>query len=179
MFKEFLKIMNYIIAEVGAVGVHKKYLNQRTNFNRHIKTIQAIQKMKMFKGLDFGSGLCSCLVIGKLLKLDISGLDIPNTPYLPVQKKLISMGHKIHIMDTTQFPWTDFKDDEFEFITFFYSINKQFLNNEKWSMEDRLKELSRITKKDGAWFIYPSRHLNLFNRYPKLVKNINIHKWLK
>ena len=74
-------------------------------------------------------------IIGKLLNLEIIGIDLPfykydfkcdkdthwdtvysslkkmNTPYIEIQTKLIETGFNIKLFDTTYYPWKQFKNN--------------------------------------------------------------------
>jgi len=194
MRRDFINFMNKVLSESGATRIPQKYRNQKRNYERHITPLKRIRSLGLSKGLDFGCGLGSSCVLGKMMQLDITGIDIPSTGikrnrgtgimekvpelesrYLPVQTHLISLGYPIQIMDTTQTPWECFEDQEFEFILCLWSINKQFMNREDWDLEDRIKEMVRITDKKGTWFIRPERHSNLASsRFGHLLGGIKI-----
>jgi SAM-dependent methyltransferase len=143
--------------------------------------------------LDFGCGVGFSLVLGKLYNIEVVGLDIPiykgenpiystqdaqPSPFLKVQKKLVSAGYRVVLRDTVLFPWEEFEDNEFEFITFFFSIIKNFGDDENlWDLNKRLHELVRITKPNGSWHIEPKRHIRTILREAPILKKVRICSW--
>jgi len=179
MYNQFVDIMKKAIQVSDVSGVPAKYLALQKNYDRSLKVVTLAKKRGYLRGLDFGCGMGFCTVLGKLNKIEIVGLDIPTvggmkrnkkgrrpdgpSPYISVQNNLQKLGYSIVISDTNNMPW-DFMDDEFDFITAWFSLAMQHMNKEEWSVQDRLSEMIRITKPSGCWFIHPKGHVVVANR---------------
>ncbi len=145
----------------------KKYRDFENNFKRLSDPMVKASNDGYKVGLDFGCGMGGCCVVGHLLGLEITGIDIPEadgkpSPYLPLQEELKSRGYPIVLTDTNEYPW-EFSDDQFDFIILYFSLNKEFMHS-KLGFERRLEELLRITRKGGSWYIWPTMHFNLMTR---------------
>lgn len=137
------------------------------------------QREETLKGLDFGCAIGAPLVLGKLLGLDVIGVDVPyfddrgsKSCYLDVQNQLAVSGYHVHIFDTGQFPWTQFEDNTFDFVLTYMSFDKDFTktHNGENHRDPRIKEFLRILKPGGWWIVFPKRHYDL------IVKNHNVEK---
>ncbi len=185
---QFQKTMLDVIAKSDVSKVPSKYTNVKRNYDRISKIIGRAKKLNLTRGLDFGCAMCFCTVLGQLSGLNVTGVDIPSvgglkpngrlrrnrvSPYLSIQENFQKIGYPIKIMDTTKFPW-DFQDNEFEFIVMWYSFNKQQMESGSWNLEDRARELSRITKINGHWMVHPASHVAKISRRFKNDKKINM-----
>lgn len=189
MYKKFEQSMKKAMDASELVGIPDKYLQIKPNYLRVSRPITAALHSNFKKGLDFGCGMGFCSVLGRIAGIEIVGLDIPTvggekrnkkgirpdgpSPYLSVQKNLQKMGYPIVIADTNEYPW-DFKDDEFEFVIAWFSLTKQHMNKENWSIDDRVAELVRITKPSGRWMLYPQNHVHVASRYNLKKKKIKV-----
>lgn len=189
MYNKFSNAMKQAMELSDTSGVPNKYMSPKKNYNRSFNLIKAARELQYTKGLDFGCGMGFCTVLGKITNIEVVGLDIPtvggmkrnkkgmrpsgSSPYLSMQKNLQSLGYPIVIADTNRFPW-DFEDNEFDFIVAWFSLTKQHMDKEEWSMNDRLAEMVRITKSGGHWFVHPKSHVNVVNRSGLNSKSIKV-----
>jgi len=169
--------------------VPEKYLDIQKNYSRAEKVLNLVKTKRYSKGLDFGCGMGFCTVLGHVHGIEIVGMDIPSvggtkrnrkgirptgpSPYLSMQENLKKLGYPVLIADTTEYPWA-FSDDEFDFIIGWFAITKQHMDKEDWSVEDRINELMRVTKKSGHWFLFPKSHVNVAHRFdnPKDIEMV-------
>lgn len=189
MYDKFANIINKAMQMSDISKVPTKYLSPKKNFKRCSGLIKTARELDYSRGLDFGCGMGFCTVLGKLFGIDVVGLDIPtvggmkrnkkgrrpsgSSPYLSIQTSLQQLGYPMVIADTNKFPW-DFEDDEFDFIIAWFSLTKQHMDKDEWSVEERLSEMVRITKKSGHWFVHPKNHVNVVNRSGINSKSIKV-----
>jgi len=145
----------------------KKYRDYEGNFKRFANPVLKAHDDGYKTGLDFGCGVGGCCVVGSLLGLKMTGVDIPEaegkpSPYLSLQHRM-QKNYSIVLCDTTEYPW-EFEDNQFDFIVLYFSLNKEFMHEDKLDFQKRLDELVRITRKGGAWYIWPTMHFNLMTR---------------
>lgn len=159
-----------VYSRIKVEELPKKYQDFENNFKRLVDPVLKAYNDGYRVGLDFGCGIGGCCVAGHMMGLKMTGIDIPEaegkpSPYVPLQKELQSRGYSIILSDTNKYPW-DFKDDQFDFIVLYFSLNKEFMHSEL-DFELRLNELLRITRKGGAWYIWPTMHFKLMKRKRK------------
>ncbi len=130
----------------------------------YVSILRSIAKHTKSKGLDFGCGVGLGLILAKLLKINLVGLDIlvedkDRRTYVPLQNQLKRAGYKIILRNTREFPWTEFKDDEFNFIIARYSFGKDNsgIPRESDWQENRIRELSRIAAPRAIWAVVPGK----------------------
>lgn len=167
---KYSNIFKALFLKIDVEALPKKYRNFDDNFKRLVSPITKACDDGHTVGLDFGCGIGGCCVLGHLMGLKMTGIDIPEaegkpSPYLSLQTELNSQGYPIVMADTNEYPW-EFDDDQFDFVILYFSINKEFMHSEL-GFERRLEELLRITKKDGSWYIWPTMHFNLMTRKSK------------
>ena len=197
LYDKFICIMQSVYTKENLSTVPKKYYNLERLFSRFFVLLNYItqQKRNLNKGLDFGCGCGVSVVLGRILGFDITGLDVINNQYTKIQKALCDMGYPIVICDTNKFPWVMFIDDSFDFISAYSSIIMppnftELLENyskvvlmvpdivnkyDKIPREpvpiERYKELIRITKPGGSWFVSPEWHLRMLPK--EIISEIN------
>ena len=193
MYAEFEHIMTEVLDPKSLRNTkYKKYLNLKKNFDRTNKQIKSLVANGHTYGLDFGCGVGFGLVLGKLHGIEIVGLDIPHysganpvydakggpSPFISSQNKLKELGYTVVLRDTMEFPWNEFKDDQFEFVMSFFSITKHFGNDgHEWDWEKRLEELKRVTKSTGTWYIGPKCHHVTVERQTARLNPIKLRAW--
>jgi hypothetical protein len=171
MKKEFLGIYRDVYQNADTSRLQAKYLSASWLFNRAWKHLRVMRRLNLTKGLDFGCGAAGTVVLGKLTGIEITGMDIPffsfphahagPNPFRPVQEYLKSHGHRIVIRETMDYPWKEFRKRSFDCIVSFNSIDSDYsdksdsnrFGRNSDSMRMRLKELSRISKKNAIWII--------------------------
>ncbi len=164
--KAYHKIHTDLFKGIDTKGIHDKYVNPTqkriSNFADRLRLIAHQKGMR--KGIDFGCGACTAVIIGKLFGLQITGLDIlppahikRKQPYAKLQKKLKKLGYKIVLRNTQEFPWTEFEDDQFDFMIAMYSLGEDAsgLEREEGWRAKRLEELARITRPGAIWQVSP------------------------
>jgi len=169
-YKQFDKIYKDIYSSLDTSKLPEKYLNIKQLYNRFLNRLEMIKNKGLVSGLDFGCGVGGTSVLGKLMGLDIWGLDIPYfdkrhsqgeiNPYFIVQKEK-KMGYNMINMDTSIFPWGEFRDDQFQFLLAFNSLDDDYSSNhntnhvsfKRRSMINRMSEILRIMHKDSIWLV--------------------------
>lgn len=192
IYGRFARIMHKILDPESLRGTkYTKYLNVEKNFKRMNKQIQSLVREGHTYGIDFGCGVGFSLVLGKLYGIDIVGIDIAHysgenpvydhdgpSPFLTSQHRLKDLGYSVILRDTLEFPWTELKDDQFEFVMSFFSVTKNFGDKDnKWDWKRRLEELQRITKPAGDWYIGPKKHYNTVLRQIDYLSKIRLRMW--
>lgn len=177
--ERYVKTYEDIFSEINPEELPKKYRDIDTNYRRFSKPVMKAVRNGFKLGLDFGCGTSGCEVIGRLLGVHIIGMDIPvadgkESPYVPLQRALQRRGYNIILRDTTLYPW-DFRDDNFDFVILYFSLNKEFMHEDTFNLQLRLAELMRVTKNGGKWFVWPrAHHKILLLRQPEFDKEKSI-----
>ena len=187
--KKFYSIMVPIYNKENLKTVDPKYHNLKTMFIRFYGKLCNIKQDGGMKGLDFGCGCAAASVIGKLIGLDITGLDVTVNRYLKIQAILRNLGHSITTRNTDVFPWDEFKDNEFDFVCSHWGITMQLLGEvnplnstgeRQPCFDERYKELIRITKPNGVWYVTPERNIEVVQKAFAVIKDtksIRLELW--
>jgi len=196
----FYSIMKDVYTEQNLQTIPQKYHDLFNMFGRFYPLINYISQSGLKRGLDFGCGCAITVVLGKLMGLDITGIDthdsgsksrnsyrkickglsVPDCIYTGIQNDLRAKGYIIINRNTGDFPWSEFKDDAFEFMCSYWGLNTNHSDKE-CDFKLRYQELIRITKPKGIWYIWPGiDDLIINNVHNKLQeKEIIIKNWVK
>jgi SAM-dependent methyltransferase len=188
VFESFTRHMKPAYQKENLARVHTKYHDLQTLFKRFYKPLRNLKKLGLKRGLDFGCGTCGAVVVGKLLGIEIVGLDLDfqreDVPggegeccYKLVQDKLREQGFPIVNRNTNRFPWKEFKASEFDFVLSYYGLNKNFAEARPGDYKGKLldrrwQELARVTAPKGLWVLYPHDHIQLIKASPSYAKYI-------
>lgn len=187
-FKQFAEIHKASLRGADLSCIPEKYINSKKLYDRFVPVMEAVRGYDLNKGVDFGCGVGAATVLGRLMGVEITGIDIPEyttgpNPYSVVHQNLVKAGYPIKIFDTSQYPW-DFAPNSFQFLLGFCAIGKDTSPNnvkDKDNMQqsdwvnDRLSELVRITRRKGIWFLGPKatiafvRGNKVFAKSPKTI----------
>lgn len=201
LYKDFDSIYKKVFRTVDASRLPKKYLDTNLLYNRFFNRLKDIKESGLTTGIDFGCGVGGTSVLGRLMGLEIYGLDIPYVVYAEgsdnyvrkeginplslVQNELKKIGYNMVVRDTSVYPWDEFVDDQFEFLLSFNSLDDDYSSNsekdhisfKRKNMINRMNEILRITKKDSLWMVGTTRkYKGLVNSefYKNNVKNTDI-----
>lgn len=201
---KYAVVFNKVKEGLDLSFVPNKYLNPKKNWERYAKPIKRAKKAGMMKGLDFGCGCVGSPIMGKILEIEIVGIDIPYglddskegnrnrgglnankiknnvSVHVPMQNKMNKMGYKILIEDTNNYPWTYFQDNEFDFILAYFALSKEWVNHsdtldfKEDTYKNRVNELVRICKPNAVWYIHPKDHIANTKCYSDILQYKNI-----
>jgi SAM-dependent methyltransferase len=132
-------------------------------------------------GLDFGCGSGNTVVLGELSGLCMIGVDIdlfrrdvgykkdgvPEEkweavrvcPYMKIHDALRALGYRIVNRNTNAFPWSEFMDDEFDFVSAYRSLLKNQSPvreaDDRGGFNRRLEEIARTIRPGGRLLTDP------------------------
>lgn len=167
-----------IIKRINKIDPNNKYCNAIFQMNYWIEFFKNQKENLNIKSkiLDYGSGGGYCVYIGRKIGYDVYGIDIDQEKLFNISifnqiKKLLKIEDKIMIYDGE--PNLPFKNEMFDYIISRNSIRKDlnFKPIDKIKIKEerrernkkRIRELYRITKTKGTWFIIPPNNKNYIN----------------
>ena len=160
----------------------------RKLFNKAQRVLSDIEsrkkKFKLKKGLDFGCGAGGAVVLGTLYGYEMTGLEIDvshraeegkaketssisidecnnlTNPFATVHDLLGERGYNIVRLNTNAFPWDEFEDDSFDFVTAYRSLFKDEAPPREGdditdNFRSRLLEIARIVRPKGVISVVP------------------------
>jgi 2-polyprenyl-3-methyl-5-hydroxy-6-metoxy-1,4-benzoquinol methylase len=172
-------------------NIEDRFKNAEMLWHRYSRVIEHAKSMGYKKGLDFGPGSCPGLIAGKLLGVDVSGIDIPICRGLPnrfhtIHQHAIQKGFNLTICDTDLYPWA-FDSDSFDFVLCFDALFVDWKQHIDWKVDpsrclSRINEMLRILKNGGGFYIGGGGGMGLDADFVKLVsfsnlKSIKFFKW--
>ncbi len=199
-YRAFCKIMGQAVAGDALVRVPEKYHNLNALYQRFLPLLNRIKDAGFKRGLDFGCGMSVPTVLGRLLGLNIVGLDLDyqiesdvvpggggECSYSVVQRRLVGMGFPITNWDTNKTPYP-FQDDSFDFICAYwgagmpptYVAAPSDCRTTRQAVALRAVEFVRVTRPNGMWFLHPVRDWRLFAQSEAFVastKGIVVVPW--
>ena len=148
-----------------------KYRNELLLFKRFYTLMSSLRLKGMRKGLDVGCSHGSCAVLGKLMGIEVIGIEKSPSKYeFTSHAYLKTLGLNFFYLDDS-YPW-QFEANEFGFIIALFSLNKEW---KYIDCDQHIKELSRITRPRGMWVIEPKRMRKYTQTSgPVLEKNIQV-----
>ncbi len=153
----YRKAHNDVFSGLYVSNIHHKYrVYEEKRFRQFIGIFNILKQHGKSTGLDFGCGVGTGSYVGKIMNMHVTGLDIPNSIYQTVHAKLDQMGYDIVLRDTRKIPWTEFEDDQFDFILAQFSLSRGIKTPEQHHR--RIRELARVAKPGAIWFVLPKRH---------------------
>lgn len=197
VFNEFSTEFNFLMSRSDKDGMHKKHLSAKYSFSKFFPVVFKMKTLGYSEGADFGCGNGSVLMLGKILGVDIEGVDIPayskgrKNFYFSLQNNMNKLGYKIHHVKDNIYP---FQPDSLGFITSYLSINDDYsedvTENHMSSASDRfitrMKNLIDALKNYSTIYVGPIKKFNsLKNCISKSAtlksmlqdKNVNVLLW--
>lgn len=179
--KEFCTEFNSIQrkSDVGLLPGNNRDCNFA--FAKFYPVIRYLQENKYERGIDFGCGNCSLLILGKLCGIHFKGVDVFTyrkkiNRYASLQKHMIELGYDITIYDGGLFPVKG--EGEYDFLTSYLSMNDDMTSNSNVNHLDakndifykRMISIVRNLKDGGLLYIGPKK------KYDVMIKCIQSHK---
>ena len=190
--KRFVDIMQTSINGLDVSVIRKKYLDWFWLFKRFYPVTLRLKKWKCKSGIDFGCGTGGLIVLSSLIGIKMVGVDTSVVKdgynrYNEITSNLTRMGFDIRLFDTSKYPW-DFGSNSMDVVTAFQSIKEDYTSNTtrnhlSWNskiIRKRIKEISRIVKPRGVWYVGSNKHyygLRKSDIWSRLSKKQNIVLW--
>lgn len=164
-----------------------KYLNTKKNNHINLERFwkERYKGTKRDKILDFGCGGGRYLFVGRKLGYNVIGLDVDQKLFgddiFERLHEIYGIEKYIIFYDGINIP---FEENSFDVILFSISIMKDFIFSKKegeWAhfkcisrLEQRIKNLIKISKHDAVWYIVPNRHIGEIKPFFDKFNNKNL-----
>jgi len=184
-FEGVYNILDAAAANADTANVPDKYLPLK--YARFSPIYDVMQQMAIERPrarvLDFGCGTGMATVIGDACGLRVTGMDIDHyevestakiqrvfkreivsnmpLPYADLLRELGEAGYDFQVFNTNEFPWSQFQDDEFDYIYSNWAFDSNFVRLEREPIvlqgiyRNRVAECLRISKSTANWYISP------------------------
>jgi len=195
--KEVIKKINKLrgekLTELGLSGMstlstaNLKYLNTKKNNHSNLERFweECYEGTKQDKILDFGCGGGRYLFVGRELGYNVIGLDINQKLFgddiFERLHEIYGIEKYITFYDGINIP---FEENSFDVILFCISITKDFIFSEKEGglshfkclsrLEQRIKNLIKISNHDAVWHIIPNKHIKEITPFFDKFNNKNL-----
>lgn len=169
-FEIFCKEFKRLQSVSNTDGMHKKHKSAKFSFCKFYPIVSKMKEMGYQTGIDFGCGNCSTIILGKILGVNVEGVDIPEYKkmvnfYNSLQNTCIKEGYKIHFVDSENFP---FIENSIDFVLSYLSINEDYSKNDKVNhmhpratkFISRMEKLLKFIRPKGMMYVGPIKKYN-------------------
>lgn len=170
-YERYKKIFKKMIAKSDTTKVRPKFKDIKLCYKRANDRLKIIRRYDVKRGIDMGCADSSMLILGKMMGINIEGVDYEKCPYRYMQQYLATKGFKVHpvALDDAEYK---FLEGEFDFIVtcgVIAAIARNIKGDQTAGLEKRILNLLAKIRPGGYWFINSSVHLKMIMR-SELVK---------